>query len=400
MKFHEVRARFPKRLAAEGGAPATLGHFPGDVGLPRSTCVAGAPPSRRHAEKPHKIGRTTLSNFLLLTACWLLLFSPATLLADAETDWGQVLALDAGPKAGTNSPEQFKTATLQHLELQEKALRGFLSAYPGDAHDFAASLRLAHLLAVRSDLKASSTDWGAAMKILDELERKSSPEQRADVAFARISLSMGRMKPGDNSAQESLLAKARGFQQNYPQDRRVGRLLVEIATLYDDQPAKKESLLQEALVVATDVETQRRIEDDLKRTALVDKPLDLQFISTEGKSVDLKEYRGKFVFVVFFSEWSAPSIKAVQEVQTAIQRIPQARALGISLNRTEETLSAFIKSRSLDWPVYFDGKGWNSPLVRGWGINSLPTVWLVDRNGILRRLNVRGDWEGAIRRAM
>ena len=41
----------------------------------------------------------------------------------------------------------------------------------------------------------------------------------------------------------------------------------------------------------------------------------------------------------------------------------------------------------MTWPVACDGKGWESPLVRGLGINALPTVWLLDAHGRLRSLN-------------
>ena len=46
-------------------------------------------------------------------------------------------------------------------------------------------------------------------------------------------------------------------------------------------------------------------------------------------------------------------------------------------------------------PVAFDGKGWESPLVRSLGINSLPTLWIVDRKGNLRALNARTDREAS-----
>jgi peroxiredoxin len=336
---------------------------------------------------------------VLCCLCLLAVLSPVPLLAEASSDWEQIVALDAGPKASINSPEQLKSATLQHLERQEKVLRGFLASYPADTHTFSVYLRLAHLLAVRSELKGSGKDWEESMKVLDNLETRSAPESRCDVDFARISLSMQRLKPGDSNGDEGLLQKMREFQEKYPQDRRNGRLLVEIATLYDEQPAKKEALLQQAKLLASDPPTQNRITDDLKRLALLDKPLELQFVSRQGKPVNLKDYRGKVVFVVFFAEWSAPSLKAAEGVQAALKNIPQARALGISLDQSADKLAALVKSRGLDWPVYFDGKGWNSPLARGFGINSLPTVWLVDRDGILRRLNVRDDWEEAVRRA-
>ena len=176
-------------------------------------------------------------------------------------------------------------------------------------------------------------------------------------------------------------------------------MLAEIATLYDEQPAKKESLLQQARLVTTDAETRKRIDDDLKRIALLDKPLDLQFISVAGNPVDVKQYRGKVVFVVFFAQWSVPSLKALEGVQAAVKHVPQTAAIGISLDPEPEKLAAFAKTRALDWPLACDGKVWNSPLARTFGINSLPTVWLVDSSGTLKRLNIRHDWEEAARQA-
>lgn len=338
--------------------------------------------------------KALLPLLILLAACL-----PMPLRADLAADWAQIVALDAGPKAEVNSAEQFKIATLQHLERQENALRKFIVQYPEDTHTFSAYLRLAHLLAIRSDLKANEHDWAEAIKVLDELESRTAPDSLSDVAFARISLSMIRLKPGNSKAIEEVLQKIREFQQAYPQDRRNGRLLVEIATLFDDQPARKESLLQQARLVAVDVEIKKRVEDDLKRVALVDKPLELQFTPVQGKAVDLNEYRGKVVFVVFFAQWSPPSLKAIEGLQAALKRLPQARALGISLDQDPGKLAAFAKSRGLDWPIACDGKGWGSPLARNYGINSLPTIWLVDRNGVLRRLNVRSDWEDAVRQS-
>jgi hypothetical protein len=55
-----------------------------------------------------------------------------------------------------------------------------------------------------------------------------------------------------------------------------------------------------------------------------------------------------------------------------------------------------LKTRGLTWPMAWDGKGWESPLARDFGINALPTVWLLDSHGKLRSLNAL---EGAADRA-
>ena len=50
----------------------------------------------------------------------------------------------------------------------------------------------------------------------------------------------------------------------------------------------------------------------------------------------------------------------------------------------------------IDFPVYFDGKGWESPLARSLGINALPTAWVLDRSGNLRTLNAMNSTEAII----
>jgi hypothetical protein len=59
----------------------------------------------------------------------------------------------------------------------------------------------------------------------------------------------------------------------------------------------------------------------------------------------------------------------------------------VSLDTERAPIEGFILSRKIAWPVICDGKSWDSPIVRPLGINTLPTVWLLDREGRLRSLN-------------
>jgi hypothetical protein len=48
-----------------------------------------------------------------------------------------------------------------------------------------------------------------------------------------------------------------------------------------------------------------------------------------------------------------------------------------------------LKSSNITWPQHFDGLKWESPLVSRFGIMSIPTLWLIDKRGVLRDLNPR-----------
>jgi hypothetical protein len=52
-----------------------------------------------------------------------------------------------------------------------------------------------------------------------------------------------------------------------------------------------------------------------------------------------------------------------------------------------------MKSLHLIWPTAFDGQGWQNAIARKFGINTLPTLWLIDRKGNLASLNARDSYQ-------
>lgn len=321
------------------------------------------------------------------------------LFADTEQEWSEILALDAGPKGEIKTREQARALTLPHLEVQEMALRQFIASHPDDPRCVDARLRLAHLLATSGDLHSNKKGVTDAMHMLDDLERGVPPERKADVAFARIALLMRRMPAGDVAAREALMERVVNFQKAYPLDRRVAPLLVEMATAYDSLPRKKAALLYQAVPLTNDEGLKQRIDDDLKRVAMLGRPLKMEFVSIQGEPVNVEQYHGKVVVIVFFADWSPPSLETLVELQRIVKPLPssQVQMLGVSLDENKDTLLAVLKERGIDWPVCFDGKSWESPMVRPFGINALPTVWVLDRAGALRTLNARYDAASLIR---
>ncbi len=223
------------------------------------------------------------------------------------------------------------------------------------------------------------------------------------MAYARITLYMHRALNPTQSDREALLSNVRQFQRDYPSDHRNAALLAEMSTLYDSDPAQKRDLLNEAFRYADTDEVKQRITDDLKRLEMLGKPLDLKFDSVSGEHVDIAAYRGKVVLVYFFAGWSAPSTMGLVELKGIVDEFQKGglQVVGISLDYKQPTMEALIKKAGLEnVPVYFDGKGWESPLVRSLGINALPTVWLVDKKGNLRVMNAATDTEGMVRQLM
>ncbi len=309
--------------------------------------------------------------------------------ADADQDWQAILALDAGPQEQPNSADAASRMVLSHLNRQEKALRSFAAEHPQDSRVFEARLRLARLLQIRADFEGTDKPRAESRSILEQLEKTATPEQRPELEFARVARMMRSLSPGNTTQREEVLKAARQFQAAYPADRRLPALLAEIATLFDNQPSKKEDLLQDALPLATDEDLKARIMDDLKRVRFVGQEVPLHFTALEGKEVKIDDLFGKPTFVIFFANFSPPSITALDRLQQEIATLPKGsvRVFGVCLDQRREVAAGLVKGHNITWPVACDGKSWQGPLVRDLGINALPTVWLLDARGKLRSLN-------------
>jgi peroxiredoxin len=309
--------------------------------------------------------------------------------ASPNETWRDIVALDAGPKETPRTALEGRKIGLAHFEKQESALRAFLKQYPGDSRRIEARLRLARVLQLKADVDDKKIVSPEVETLIREAEKMAKPEDRADVEFARISYTMRSMREPTAQQRQRMLDAARSFQAAHPTDRRLAGLLTEIATLFDLQTKTKQALLIAAQARATDEDLKARITDDLRRIDLVSQPVSLRFEPADGKPIDVADYRGKTVFVLFFSCWSPPAVEAVLKLQKIFPELPAEsfQVLGVSLDRSREPLERLVTEQKIDWPIICDGKGWESPLVRGNGINSLPTAWILDREGRLRSLN-------------
>ncbi len=318
------------------------------------------------------------------------LLVPSLLLAaGADEDWDAVVALDAGPQKRPTTALEAQAIAVEHLAQQEQKVRGFLREHPGDPRTLEAKLRLARTLQLKADVTDARITSPEVEALITEAERAAKPEQRADVRFARLSYSMRRWRTPTVQQRQFLYDQMRSFQSSFPEDRRLPALLTEIATRFDREPKRKRAMLVDAQVAARDEELKARIADDLRRLDLFGEIVPLRFAPSGGEVVDLADYHGKVIVLVFFAAWSQPAIEAIDTIEKALPKWPadEVQLFGVSLDSKLEPLETLARSKKITWPVVCDGRGWESPIVRGFGINSLPTVWLLDREGRLRSLD-------------
>jgi thiol-disulfide isomerase/thioredoxin len=132
------------------------------------------------------------------------------------------------------------------------------------------------------------------------------------------------------------------------------------------------------------------------------KPLDLKYTAVDGSQVDLSKMRGKVVLVDFWATWCPPCRGEVPNVVAAYKKYHDQGfdILGVSLDQNKDALLAFTKENGMVWPQYFDGKGWDNEISKGFGIDSIPAMWLVGKDGKVITTNAREDLAGQVEKAL
>ncbi len=338
------------------------------------------------------------------TAGFLLLaFTTLLQAGDSRDDWAAITALDAGPGVKPKTAAEAYGAAIEHTAKQEKALRKFLESHPGDGHALEATLRLARLLDLRAEMKSEPPSAESA-SLLDKAEGIAvTPEQRTELEFALLAREMRnwRSKRPPIEDRRTLLKQARKFEAAHPSDRRIPMLLVEMATLFDFEPTTKERLLLDAKKLTKDSGLTAQIADDLRRLSFIGRPLPLRFVALDGRRVDVRAWEGSVVAIVFFATGSANSKAALLEVKRAVEAAGSGvQIAAVSLDSDRADVEDFLRAEKITFPVAWDGKGWDGPLMQALGINSVPTTWLLDTKGALRSLDALHETDAQLRKLL
>lgn len=125
----------------------------------------------------------------------------------------------------------------------------------------------------------------------------------------------------------------------------------------------------------------------------------IQFTAIDGTAVDLATMRGKVVLVDFWATWCGP---CMQEMPGVLQLYREKHGsgfevIGISLDQQRASLDQALSRLAIPWPQYFDGKGWENEISVANGIRSIPATYLIDKEGNLKHVGLRGD---ALRQAV
>lgn len=144
--------------------------------------------------------------------------------------------------------------------------------------------------------------------------------------------------------------------------------------------------------------TARHIQLEQIQNDKVGKPFELAFTDAlSGKNISMETLKGKVLVIDFWATWCGPCVKDFPNMKKiyAEYKDKGVEFIGVNLDDPNqlETVRQFAAANGLSWPQFYQGKGWDSPFSKSWGINSIPRVFVVDAEGNLADIKARGKLE-------
>ncbi len=118
---------------------------------------------------------------------------------------------------------------------------------------------------------------------------------------------------------------------------------------------------------------------------LIGKPApDFSLTDLQGQKVQLSQWRGKGVVIVFFAFWCDTWKEAARKLRAVRDAFPSSfvQLLGIAVDPSWKEIGIRAQQRQLfPCPIAVDKGG---QVSRRYGITKVPTILLIDRQGVVR----------------
>jgi hypothetical protein len=316
---------------------------------------------------------------------------------------------DRSPAAILKEIDAIKVPVLDESRAADRAYYGRFNKEHGEATNRRAPLvgalyrsdpenpQLATLLPERWEALAGMIENTEDMKLAQELTaelnevlaRAKSDGLKKDAAYWKAQVA--------STIAKDIATKTRAIDEFIAldaKDERGADLLFQLGFFaLDEGPAVQKALYARVVQEYPDSSLAATARGKVRQFDAVGMPFDLEFTDVKsGAEISMKGQKGKVVVIHFWATDSAAGIPMLKKLY-ADYKDQGVEFVGVSLDPKVgglEKLKAYVAKEGISWPQYFQGDGWDSKFSASWGIDMIPTNFLVDQQGTLISVEVDG----------
>ena len=269
--------------------------------------------------------------------------------------------------ASTDAPDERMTWIRQLVDTVSFAVQS--NAYPGGL----------------DRLKAARTKYARRDKAI-----------AAYIDYAVLSTDYAsRLTPKADSVkvQEWYLDRLTKFVSTYPDADESAQALLQLALGKEFENNEKEALAYYQQIVKDfrGNEAANKATGAIRRLDSIGKRVELEGRTIEGKPFRLSALAGRPVVIQYWATWCEPCKEDMKQLRRLQAQYKKAglTIVGVSIDNSRENALAFTKANAMPWFNLFEEGGMDgSPLSQQFGVQTLPTMMLIDKTGKLVRHNV------------
>ena len=111
----------------------------------------------------------------------------------------------------------------------------------------------------------------------------------------------------------------------------------------------------------------------------------LPAVDAEAAPISLEDYRGKVLYLEFWSSWCAPCRRSMPKLDALRKNWPQEKfeVVGLNLDTSRPDAVRFLERVSIGYPNALDLGGGTA---RRYGVSALPAAFVINADGVVEHV--------------